>query len=43
MELLKKVDWEDVKETAKFYYSDSTTTLNLYPALAITFIVVLCK
>jgi len=41
MELLKKVDWEDVKETAKFYYSDSTTTLNLYPALAITFIVVL--
>ena len=30
MELLEKVNWDEVKETAKFYYSDSTTTLNLY-------------
>merc|ERR1712223_2239745 len=40
MELLEKVNWDEVKETAKFYYSDSTTTLNLYPALAITFLVI---
>ena len=43
MNLLKDVDWDEVKETAKFYYSDSTTTLNLYPALAITFLVIVCK
>merc|ERR1711936_807331 len=40
MNLLKDVDWDEVKETAKFYYSDSTTTLDLYPALAITFLVI---
>ena len=43
MELLEKVNWDEVKETAKFYYSDSTTTLNLYPALAITFLVIIRK
>ena len=43
MNLLKDVDWDEMKETAKFYYSDSTTTLNLYPALAITFLVIICK
>jgi len=36
MKMLEKVDWEDVKETAKFYYTDSNTTLNLYPALFIS-------
>jgi len=41
MELLEKVNWDEVKETAKFYYSDSTTTLNLYPALGITFIILI--
>merc|ERR1712027_154864 len=34
----EKVDWNEVKETAKFYYTDSTTTLNLYPALIISII-----
>ena len=43
MELLEKVNWDEVKETAKFYYSDSTTTLNLYPALGITFLILICK
>merc|ERR1711988_1251568 len=38
MKMLDKVDWEDVKETAKFYYTDSTTTLNLYPALILSVI-----
>jgi len=41
MELLEKVNWDEVKETAKFYYSDSTTTLNLYPALGITFLILI--
>ena len=43
MELLEKVNWDEVKETAKFYYTDSTTTLNLYPALGITFLILICK
>jgi len=38
MKMLEKVDWEDVKETAKFYYTDSNTTLNLYPALFISIV-----
>jgi len=38
MQLMEKVDWNEVKETAKFYYTDSTTTLNLYPALIISII-----
>merc|ERR1711963_82677 len=38
MRLMEKVDWNEVKETAKFYYTDSTTTLNLYPALIISVI-----
>ena len=43
MKMLDKVDWEDVKETAKFYYTDSTTTLNLYPALILSVILLFCK
>ena len=41
--MLEKVDWEDVKETAKFYYTDSNTTLNLYPALFISIVLLFCK
>ena len=43
MKLIDAVDWDEVKETAKFYYTDSTTTLNLYPALGITFLILICK
>ena len=28
---------------AKFYYTDSTTTLNLYPALIISLLLLFCK
>ena len=43
MQLMEKVDWNEVKETAKFYYTDSTTTLNLYPALIISIILLFCE
>ena len=43
MQLMEKVDWNEVKETAKFYYTDSTTTLNLYPALIISVILLFRK
>ena len=36
MKLIDAVNWDEVKETAKFYYTDETTTLNLYPALIIS-------
>lgn len=36
MKLFDAVNWDEVKETAKFYYTDETTTLNLYPALIIS-------
>ena len=36
MKLIGAVNWDEVKETAKFYYTDETTTLNLYPALIIS-------
>jgi len=38
MKLIDAVNWDEVKETAKFYYTDETTTLNLYPALIISII-----
>ena len=43
MKLIDAVDWDEVKETAKFYYTDSTTTLNLYPALIISLLLLFCK
>ena len=43
MKLIDAVDWDEVKETAKFYYTDSTTTLNLYPALIISLLLLFCE
>ena len=43
MKLFEDVDWEDVKETAKFYYTDSNATINLYPALIISILLLFCK
>ena len=44
VKILDKLDWEDVKETARFYYTDSTTTVNLYPALILSVILLFfCK
>ena len=43
MKLIDAVDWDEVKETAKFYYTDSTTTLNLYPALILSLLLLFCE
>jgi len=41
MFLLDKPEVKELMETAKFYYTDSNTNINLYPALAITGIMLL--
>ena len=43
MKLIGAVNWDEVKETAKFYYTDETTTLNLYPALIISLLLLFCE
>merc|ERR1719412_3428436 len=35
LSLAEKVDWADVAEAARFYYTNAGTTINLYPALLI--------